>query len=591
MQTQNQTTEQATAPLQLRDEAAELSKHYADAWVDFHKIKNEKGEPIEWDYHQFLIDIYNDQNDNLVVIKAAQIGMSTLEILKNIRDAERQRMDIIYTLPSDSDVGVFVSGKVNRIIANNAHLEKLTADKDSIEQKAIGNSMLYFRGTWTKKAAIMVTADRLVHDEKDSSKQDVIADYQARLQASKYKQTHVFSHPSVANSGVDIEWQMSDQKEWFITCPHCKKEQYLSWHTEDPSRMSVDLVTKEFICKKCRGVLSPDDRACGRWVARYNREKHPEIKWSGYHISLLMAPWVTAADIIEKYNEVMQGKQTMDFFYNKILGLPYAGSGNAVTEDIIKGNWTTEKNFYKERLVCGVDSGVKLNYVVGNAQGLVGYGIMKDWMPDENNKLALNETIEYWLVKFPDLVMVVDAGGDIIGPRKLREKYPGRVYLCSYARDRKTMQLIRWGKGEEHGHVLVDRNRMIQLIIDEFHDRRIPLFNGESSEAWHDYWLHWSHIYRVYEEDSLGIKRGIWMRSDRDDYVHATVYWRVGMDRFGSRGGIVGGGPELEPDSYMINPDHTVEFNPDLMFGAKQKEQGLDPWWAQDEEDDWRNNS
>src|SRR3990167_468053 len=303
--------------LKAKEEARILAEYDTDAWVDFHNIKNEKGDSIEWLHHQFLLDIYNDQSDNLVVIKAAQIGMSTLEILKNIRDAERQRMDIIYTLPSDADVSVFVSGKVNRIIQNNRHLEKLTADKDSIEQKQIGMSMIYFRGTWTKKSAIMVTADRLVHDEKDTSKQDVIADYQARLQHSKFKQTHVFSHPSVPNSGVDMEWQLSDQKEWFIRCPHCQYEQFLSWHTEDPKRMSVDIERKEFICKKCRGVLLAEDRACGRWVARYDRKKRPEIKWSGFHISLLMAPWVSATDIIAKYNECMSGKQTMDFFYNK----------------------------------------------------------------------------------------------------------------------------------------------------------------------------------------------------------------------------------------------------------------------------------
>ena len=572
--------------LKAKEEARILAEYDTDAWVDFHNIKNEKGDSIEWLHHQFLLDIYNDQSDNLVVIKAAQIGMSTLEILKNIRDAERQRMDIIYTLPSDADVSVFVSGKVNRIIQNNKHLEKLTADKDSIEQKQIGMSMIYFRGTWTKKSAIMVTADRLVHDEKDSSKQDVIADYQARLQHSKYKQTHVFSHPSVPNSGVDMEWQLSDQKEWFIRCPHCQYEQFLSWHTEDPKRMSVDVERKEFICKKCRGVLSAEDRACGRWVARYDRKKRPEIKWSGFHISLLMAPWVSATDIIVKYNECMSGKQTMDFFYNKVLGLPYAGSGNVVLEDTIKGAWTPEKNLYQGRLIVGVDTGVKLNYVFGNAQGLVGYGAMKDYMPDATNGLALNQTLEYFLKQFPDSIMVIDQGGDIIGSRKLREAYPGRVYLCHYARDRKTMQLIRWGEKNETGNVVADRNRMIQLVADEFRDKRIRLYNGLTREDWHDYWLHWSHIYRVWDDDSLGIKRGVWMRSDRDDWVHCTVYWRIGMDRFGNKGGIAGLGPELEPDSYVLNPDLTVEFNPDAMFG-KQKP-GEEPWWSKDESDDWR---
>lgn len=882
----------------------DLARMDADAWIDHHKIKNEKGDPIEWIKHQFQIDIYNDQSQNLVVTKAAQVGLSTLEVLKNIRDAESNKMDIIYTLPTDGDVSVFVGGKVNRIISNNPHLEKLTADKDSIEQKQIGNSMLYFRGcvdeetelltnrgwlrhdqvrvgdslpslnmgtntiekdtvgditrfevdeemvrihsslmdqlvtkdhrcviskrtlagpkgslriarakelvgkrsahvpirhlarhadpdpyfailgwiigdgsywtkrdkstwkrkdgtvsdkvyesrrvciiqskmceqlekdlvrakisyykkphnktcwryefsaeesrkvikilpekrltfdvvfgstqeqrvgllhgllmsdgdnhggtsfwqnnngtcdafqallvmlgktsnittrkgtkkqrvrikknewtnpsisteryrgiawcpttrngtifirrngkvsvtgqTWTKKAAIMITADRLVHDEKDSSKQDVVADYQARLQHSKFKQTHVFSHPSVPGHGVDVEWQRSDQKEWFIKCPHCKHEQMLTWDTENPKRMSVDLERRIFVCKKCHGELKWIDRAIGEWRAKKGKTG---AKWSGYHVSLLMAPWVSANDVIEKYEEVLKDKQTMDYFYNKVLGLPYAGGDNVVAEETIKGAWTPEQNTYKGRIIIGVDTGIKLRYVYGNKQGLLGYGEMKDYMPDENNKLAKEETLEYFLQAFPDSIMVIDQGGDIIGPRKLRAKYPGRVFLCHYARDRKTMQLIRWGEGDEGGNVVVDRNRLIQLVIGEIKDRRMRLYRGQSREAWHEYWLHWHAIYRVVEEDkSTMMPRYVWVRSDRDDYVHCTVYFRVGVDKFGKSGDLISPEDSPDPNSYVIKQDHTVEMSPGEMFGDRNSTEE-DPWWAKDHEDDWR---
>ena len=58
-----------TPKIELLDESAQLAKYRVDAWIDHHQIKNEKGEPIEWFKHQFLIDIYNDQSDNLVVMK------------------------------------------------------------------------------------------------------------------------------------------------------------------------------------------------------------------------------------------------------------------------------------------------------------------------------------------------------------------------------------------------------------------------------------------------------------------------------------------------------------------------------------------
>ena len=188
-----------------------LSEDSIIAWIDENHIKNEKGDPITFDHHQFLYQPYIDESARITEMKAAQVGASTKGIIRNHFDAKRFKIDIIYTLPTDADVRTFVGGKVNRIIANNPCMIEDVADKDSIEQKQVGKSMIYFRGTWTKKAAIMVTADRLCHDEKDSSKLDVIADYQARLQHSKYKQTRTFSHPSLPETGVHADWLQSDR--------------------------------------------------------------------------------------------------------------------------------------------------------------------------------------------------------------------------------------------------------------------------------------------------------------------------------------------------------------------------------------------
>src|SRR3990167_4727722 len=185
-------------------------------WLITEKIKNEKGEPIEFDNHPFLFDVYGDQAQNLVVMKAAQIGMTTCEMLKNHFDAKQDKIDILYTLPTDGDVKVMVGGKTNRIIANNPSMLKDVKDKDSVESKQVGNSMIYFRGSWTRKSAMMTPADRLSHDELDASRLDIIADYQARLQHSKFKQTHVFSHPSLPETAVHNWWLKSDQKHWFI---------------------------------------------------------------------------------------------------------------------------------------------------------------------------------------------------------------------------------------------------------------------------------------------------------------------------------------------------------------------------------------
>ncbi|MBI5732614.1 phage terminase large subunit family protein [Candidatus Jorgensenbacteria bacterium] len=524
-------------------------------------IMNEKGDPIEFDYHPFLLDIYDDNSQNLTVMKAAQVGMSTLQILKNHRDAKNQKMDIIYTLPTDQDVRVFVGGKVNRIIANNKGMLEDVADKDSIEQKQVGNSMIYFRGTWTKKAAIMVTGDRLVHDEKDSSKLDVIADYQARLQHSKFKQTHTFSHPSLPETGVHADWLRSDQKHWHMKCPKCQYEQFLNWDTENPRKMSIDFEHREFVCKRCRATLSDKVRATGRWIAKY-----PDRSWSGYWVPLLIAPWYSAGEIIDKFQHP---DTTPEFFYTKILGLPYADASSKLLRQSFFQNLTGHQwaPGVDERIIVGIDTGLRLDYVLGNKKGIYFHGDATDY--------ADLDTI---MTRWPKAIAVIDQGGDLIGSRKFYERWPGRVFLCLLAGDRKTKELTKWGKGDEHGAVTADRNRMIQLVVDEFRNKRIPVHGSEAD--WFEYWLDWNNLskMKVLDPDTNQTKGYKWVRSGRDHRALATVFWRIGMMRFAGMGGIVVATPERKPDSYFIEPNQTVQFNPQEMFDRMEEEQ----------ESDWR---
>lgn len=467
-------------------------------------------------------------------------------------------MDIIYTLPTDQDVNVFVGGKVNRIIAQNPILLDYTRDKDSVEQKRVGDSMMYFRGTWTQKAAIMVTADRLVHDEKDSSKPDVVKEYQARLQHSKYKQTHTFSHPSTPGTGVDVEWQVSDQKHWFVDCPHCNKKQYLSWDLDDPAKMSIDIDRRIFICRKCGGELSDDVRRKGRWIA-----KHPERKRSGYWVPLLICPYVSAGEIIDKFNDP---DTTEEFFYNKVLGLPWVGKGNKLTRELLMKNLTDEMITPEahERIVIGIDTGLKIDYVMGGARGLFYHGETKNYAELDNH-----------MTRWPKAIAVIDAGGDLIGSREFFARYPGRVFLGHLTEDRKTKQLAKWGTGAENGNITIDRNRMIQLVVDEFSNARVPLQGTEND--WYEYWLDWNNLSRKKIVDTVTnqFKGHKWVRSGRDHRALATVFWRVGMIKFGWGGAKRVKAASIEAKSGEIKQTDTGGFY-------------ATPWAAQ-KENDWRN--
>jgi hypothetical protein len=441
----------------------------------------------------------------------------------------------IYTFPTSDLMQKFVQGKVNPIIDANPALKNSTDKTDNLYMKRIGKSNCIFSGAEKESQAIAFSSDLNIHDEIDTSNQLIIKQFKSRLQASKVKWEWLFSHPSLPEIGIHAAWQKSDQKHWFVKCDN-GHEEYMNWPE------SVDIEKQAFICKKCGVELTNQQREQGRWVAKY--QISDDRPYSGYWIPLFIASWVTAKEIIT----ASKGDQYT--FFTRVLGMPYTQGGDKVNlKDILK-NCIPDVNDQEGRIVIGVDTGLPIWYVVGNRQGIFYHDTCKDYEP-----------LKVLMRRYPNAIMVMDAGGDLIGSRAMREMFQGRVFLCHYQRDRKTLQLVKWGANDETGNVQVDRNRMIQLVIDEFRDKRIPL-NG-TEEDWYDVALHFTHIYRVNELNALGVEESKWERFDDDHYIHAVCYWRTGMSRFGTGGAKIFMGeqpyvkesPELTPEKQIPASD------------------------------------
>lgn len=525
----------------------QLAEHDIHCFIEAYQIKNEQGLLLDFYNHMFLWDIYSDMSPLQAIIKPPQIGCTVMMIVKALWIAKNKNKDIIYTLPTQADVSDMGGGKVNRLVAQNPIFKKWVKDHDSIEQKAVADNIIHFRGTFTTKSAMMVTSQLNIHDEVDASKADVIEQYETRLMSNDVNNRWrwYFSHPDLVGLGVHKYFLLSDQKHYFITCHHCKKEQFLSWDLTDKTKMSIDLNKEIFICKHCGGELSDEDRRVGRWIKRFNDNR----PFSGYWINQMMCCWISAKKICADYRE-----KSPHYFYTRVLGLPYAGSGNQVTAEVIERNLNDTVNLQDGRIIIGVDSGLPMWVVIGNSKGIFYYGSVKTW-----------DEIEQFMRRWPNSIVVGDQGGDLIGIRSLQQRYPHRVYLVYYRRDRKTQSIIKWGENEEEGVVIVDRNKAIQLVIDEFTDRRLTLYGNKTD--WHDYVTHWLNIYRTTEEDKSTMQPTyVWERNGADHLVHATVYFRVGLDKFRDTGTSF-----FEPSNRKneigtvgleVRPDTTTSFKP-----------------------------
>lgn len=449
-------------------------------------------------------------------MKCAQIGFTTYEILKTAHEAKNRKIDILYVLPTADDVKRFSGGKTNKIIAWNPVLADWTNDKDSIEQKQFGANTIYYQGSWTERAALMITAKKLVVDEYDRCKQNIVEQYDSRLQSIAEPRKAFFSNPSLPDFGIDKFYQMSDQKKWHIH-HSCGK-------TFVMDESCVDYKREEYVCPDCSGVITDDERRGGEWLATSSG------KWSGYWIPLWIAPWMPASKIAEAKRD-----KTPEYFSNFVAGLPYVGTDNALSQQILQANLVPEVNVQESRVIIGLDTGHNLHYTLMNKEGVFFHGYCASVAENPVPGYDPYDEIEKLLaVTYPNSILVSDQGGDLIGVRKLQAKYAGRVFLCWFTKETRNKELIRWGEDEEFGKVLVDRNRVIQLAVDQFHEKRIAI-NGEVSE-WQPWFNHWLNMFRVKEilddsEPSYGW-RWVWKRKGADHWALSTIYALVGMDKY-----------------------------------------------------------
>lgn len=525
-------------------------------WIAKNNIRTEAGEVLDFHKYRFMYDVYADRSFLITCMKCAQIGFTTYEILKTAHECKNDGIDIVYVLPTDADVKTFSGGKTNKIISWNPILQTWTNDKDSVEQKQFGKNTVYYRGSWTNRAALSFTAKKLVVDEYDRCKQDIVEQYDSRLQSIANPKKAYFSNPSKPDFGVDLYWQKSDQKRWNIM-HSCGMEYPMTENCVDYKRV-------EYICPHCDGLITDEERRMGRWVNKdgvpWTGEIVGNYEWSGYQIPLWIAPWMPAKRIAEAKRD-----KTPEYFSNFVAGEPYLNSNDTVTQQILESNLTRAINPRDVRMIIGVDTGHNIHYTLANEYGIFYHGYCKSVEENSLSPYPVKDydpytELDHLMSEYKDAVMVADQGGDLIGIRKMQEKYKGRVFLCWFTPETKDLQIIRWGKDAESGRVLVDRNRAIQMVVDELKDQRFPIFGNV--DEWQPYFNHWKNIYRVREvkgDDPDAPQynwRWVWKRRAADHWALSTVYARVGLDRFAA-----GLAEIIKPNEFMQGVEEGRTFN------------------------------
>lgn len=340
-------------------------------------MRPRRNQPWSLDRHEYLRGLVEDKSRVIVIEKGAQLGISTLMIAEALHTCQAG-YNAGYFLSTKGHMQRFVQGQVDPIIDASDELTALVATEefvsdrprrrggggaDNIHLKRIRNAYIYFLSTRVMADVKTVPLDAIYMDEVAELDKEKSAFAQDRLLHSEMKRQRWLSQPDVPEMDIDGMFQGSDQKYWMLKCRRCR-----AW-------TALELVFPECLvqvkgewriaCPRCHARLCRED---GEWVAQ-----HPGREVSGYHLSQLYGPHITAKEIADQWQAAQADEREMRRFMISILGRAYAGEKQPITDALLKarcGDWglsaTGKADVPKGLPFAGIDQGDMLHLMIGN---------------------------------------------------------------------------------------------------------------------------------------------------------------------------------------------------------------------------------
>lgn len=149
------------------------------------------------------------------------------------------------------------------------------------------------------------------------------------------------SSPTTETGPIWKGWLLSDQRLYFVPCPHCGHEQILEFGTRDSTfglKWEKDRPeTAHYVCRACAAVLEEHDKpfmlANGRWIAQ-----NPDSAIPGFRLSALYSPFFTWASLVERWLRDRRDPLTLRTFLNTILCELWTDDGEQLDAHVLEAH-------------------------------------------------------------------------------------------------------------------------------------------------------------------------------------------------------------------------------------------------------------
>ena len=556
----------------LRDVTALSSKGNIVDWIDENRtIKGHQwswvvtdttpyGQTVVKDF-RYLIPIYLDNHDTIIVKKARQLAFSEYIVNKFMYLTGRyDHTTCIHVFPTETQAKTFSNVRLTPLFKKESSpkLYRLLSDPEIVYGSAMqaaanvkvkqfvneSNYILSFIAGANSKStdALSITADFIGLDEAADLPAEKISDVIECMSASSYKILTMIGTPDFSGTEFDRRYEESDQREWVVACPECGAKQILTFEkciipTKDSPSIEIQNNGQKYYyaCVDCKAELNRT-ADCGEWIAQ-----NPDSDVHGYHPTQLIASWISADDIYRKKRDNIKYPHK---FANFVLGETYSGGSKPITLSKIlacKVDASTIGTSFKY-VSLGIDWGNQSHYIVLGSNGhndacIIDFGIWADTKVRKHAQQGI-DLANVWGID----LSILDSGYGKSQTQDFFEQLPGKAYSCFYKESvpKPYFEVVDEEKGmpmkrsDYQYHVSVNHTSLCDNVLDAIDSKRlqVPMDNDDELvpgvSPLREMMDNIAQA-RVLEKESSNRKTKKWIITSAH-YFAALAYALVGMD-------------------------------------------------------------
>jgi phage terminase large subunit GpA-like protein len=344
-------------------------------------------------YQVGMMDAITDpDNEYITYMKSARVGYT--KIINHVIGfhIHQDPCPLLVVQPTIEDAEGYSKEEIAPMIRDTPVLAGLVADPKSrfsdntIKKKVFAGGALTLVGANSARGFRRLTVRKVLFDEPDAYpataglEGDQVKLGVRRTETFWNRQIILGGTPTIKNfSRTEHYFSLSDQRYYFVPCPHCGKFQILrfrrlKWPKNEPQRAY-------FQCKHCKKAIDQRYQRFmiekGEWRATKPFEGHAGFHiWAAYSYS----PNLTWSAIAAEFLKVKDNPDQLRTFLNTVLGKTWEERGEGIEPEIILNRAETfDKNLSSKVLVITAGVDVQLDRleveIVGWGPGLESWSL------------------------------------------------------------------------------------------------------------------------------------------------------------------------------------------------------------------------